>query len=163
MSDLNTQNSVTRRRFLKSQAAIATIGATPLLGAVEALGAPTSAKPSTAPQDYYDKLGVVKIINAAGVFTTYCAATMPASVQLAVEQAAKHPVHLQDLQKRAGEYIAQKLRCEGAVVSCGASSALTLGTAACVQAANNCRPTDIPQEIGGKFPKNEVIVQRAHR
>ena len=33
-----------------------------------------------------------------------------------------------------------------------------------MQAANNCKPTDIPQEIGtARFPKNEVIVQKAHR
>ena len=170
MSDSNTQNSVTRRHFLKSQAAIAAIGATPLLGtAAAALGATTPvtaampAKQSPGLPDYYDKLKVKKIINAAGVFTIYCAATMPPEVEHAIEQAAKHPVHLQELQKNAGEYIAEKLRCEGAVVSCGASSALTLGTAACIQAANKCRPTDIPQEIGGKFPKNEVIVQKAHR
>ncbi len=166
MSNATPRNSVSRRGFLKSQAALATIGAAPLLGAAEALGAPAAPAPAAhaaGQPDYYDKLGITKIINAAGVLTTYCAATMPPSVQYAVDQAAKHPVHLQELQKKAGEYIAQKLHCEGAVVSCGASSALTLATAACVQAANKCRPTDIPQEIGSKFPKNEVIVQRAHR
>ena len=47
--------------------------------------------------DYYDKLGVVKIINAAGVFTTYTGSTMPEICQLAVDQAALHPVHLIDL------------------------------------------------------------------
>ena len=89
---------------------------------------------------------------------------MPQQVQDAVAQAAKHPVFLRELQDAAGEYIAKRLRCEGALVSCGASSALTLATAACIQAANNCKPTDIPQEIGSsRFPKNEVIVQKAHR
>ena len=89
---------------------------------------------------------------------------MPLEVQHAVAQAAKHHVNLRELQTAAGEYIAKRLRCEGALVSCGASSALSLATAACIQAANNCKPTDIPQEIGtSKFPKNEVIVQKAHR
>jgi uncharacterized pyridoxal phosphate-dependent enzyme len=159
MSTLSPQNFFSRRRFLQLQAAIAAFGAAPFLRAGGKV-------PMVAPGgvvDYYDKLGVVKIINAAGVFTVYCGSTMPREVQMAVDQAALHPVHLIDLQVKAGEYIAKQLRCEGAVVSCGAASALTLATAACVQAANGCKPTDIPQEIGGKFPKNEVIVQKAHR
>lgn len=158
------RQGVTRRDFLKSQAAAAAIGALPLLGGAAAAASTPAATPAAGIPDYYDKLRVRKIINAAGVFTTYTGCTMTEQVQAAVAQAAKHPVHLQELQKNAGEYIAEKLRCEGAIVSCGASSALTLATAACVQAANGCKPMDIPQEIGSsRFPRNEVIVQRAHR
>ena len=54
---------------------------------------------------------------------------MPPPVQAAVARAAKHPVRLADLQKAAGEYIAKKLKCEAAMVTAGAASALTLGTA----------------------------------
>ena len=42
--------------------------------------------------DYYDKLGVTKIINAAGTYTFLTASIMPPQVQAAVAQAAKHPV-----------------------------------------------------------------------
>src|ERR1700685_1865236 len=87
-------------------------------------------------EDYYEKLGVAKIINAAGTFTALTASTMPPSVQAAVARAAKHPVRLLELQKAAGEYIARQLRCEGALVTAGAASALTLGTAACMTLAN---------------------------
>src|SRR5207244_960801 len=89
-------------------------------------------------EDYYDKLGVAKIINAAGTYTALTASTMPPSVQAAVARAAKHPVRLADLQKAAGEYIAKKVHCEAALVSDGASSALTLGTAGAVMVANKC-------------------------
>src|SRR5689334_18995985 len=78
-------------------------------------------------EDYYDKLGVTKIINAAGTYTVLTAAVMPPAVQAAVAKAAKHPVHLLELQKKAGEYLAQRLHCEAAMVTAGASSALTLG------------------------------------
>src|SRR5205814_10146680 len=78
-------------------------------------------------EDYYDKLGVAKIINAAGTYTALTASTMPPSVQAAIARAAKHPVRLLELQKAAGEYIARQLRCEGAVVTNGAASALTRG------------------------------------
>lgn len=140
------------------------LAALPMLGgATEALGA-TTTKATGAREDYYSKLNVRKIVNAKGTFTYLTAAVMPPQVQRAVAEAALHPVHLKELQTNAGEYIAKKLRCEGALVSCGASSALTLATAACVQDANQCQPMDIPQNIGSsRFPKNEVIVQKAHR
>src|SRR5262244_2708793 len=112
-------------------------------------------------EDYYDKLGVTKIINAAGTYTALTASTMPPSVQAAVARAAKHPVRLADLQKASGEYLAQKLKCEAALVSAGAASALTLGTAACVMLANKCGIRDIPNEV--PHMKNEVIIQKGHR
>ena len=111
--------------------------------------------------DYYDKLGVTKIINAAGTYTALTASTMPPSVQAAVARAAKHPVRLAELQKASGEYLAQKLKCEAALVSAGAASALTLGTAACVMVANKCGIRDIPNEVS--HMKNEVIIQKGHR
>jgi len=126
-----------------------------------------SAVPSASAEvhpDYYDKLGVTKIINAAGTYTELTSAVMPPSVRAAVAQAALHPVHLRDLQEKAGAYIARKLRTEGCCISCGASSAITLATAASVMAANNCNPLDIPTLIGTpQFPKNEVVVQKIHR
>ncbi len=165
---MSNVKKVTRRGFLQSQAALAAIVATPL-GATAALAAATPAAPAKkatagAGVDYYDKLGVTKIINAAGTYTALTSAEMPPPVREAVAKAALHPVRLAELQRKAGEYIATKLKAEGCCISCGASSALTLATAASVQAANGCRPTEIPSLIGtGKYPKNEVIVQKIHR
>jgi L-seryl-tRNA(Ser) seleniumtransferase len=124
-----------------------------------ALTLPASGAPVA--EDYYDKLGVTKIINAAGTYTFLTASIMPPSVQAAVAQAAKHPVHLAQLQKAAGEYLAKKLQCEGALVTAGASSALTLGTAACMTVAAPSAARRIPNDVNGL--KNEVIVQKAHR
>jgi L-seryl-tRNA(Ser) seleniumtransferase len=143
---------LSRRRFLGwSQAALA-LFARPAFATTENVS-PTD--------DYYQKLGVDRIINAAGTYTYLTASVMPPQVQRAVAQAALHPVVLDDLQKASGEYIARRLRCEGAVVTSGASGALTLATAACIAAANGCRPDQIPQEVATM--KNEVIVQKAHR
>lgn len=113
-------------------------------------------------EDYYSKLGVTKIINAAGTYTILTASTMPPSVQAAVAEAAKHPVRLLELQKKAGEYLAQRLRCEAALVTAGASSALTLGTAACIDVMNNAPIQAVPSKVDG-LQKNEVIIQKAHR
>src|SRR5262245_64131722 len=81
---------------------------------------------TTAAVDYYDKLGVAKIINAAGTYTALTASIMPPQVQAAVALAAKNPVRLGDLQKAAGEYIAKRLQCEAGIVTAGGASALTL-------------------------------------
>src|SRR6185312_14742397 len=100
-------------------------------------------------EDYYEKLGVTKIINAAGTYTFLTASIMPPSVQAAVAEAAKHPVRLGDLQRASGEYIAKRLQCEGALVSAGAASALTLGTAACVTRGNAEAVKQIPADMTG--------------
>jgi L-seryl-tRNA(Ser) seleniumtransferase len=151
----------TRRSFLRwSQSAMALLGASPFLGKTPEAFAASSPTPGAA-DDYYAKLGVETIINAAGTYTYLTAAVMPPQVQRAVAQAALHPVVLKDLQKASGEYIAKRLRCEGAVVTSGASAALTLATAACVASANDIRSCQIPEDV--RDLKNEVIVQKSHR
>jgi L-seryl-tRNA(Ser) seleniumtransferase len=156
--DVNSR-LLSRRRFFRWTSSLAAVlGAAPLYSSPEK----SSASPIPAiGEDYYDKLGVPKIINAAGTYTTLTAACMPPEVLAAVQKAALHPVRLHDLQVKAGEYIAQRLRCEGAVVTSGASGAISLATAACMQYANHISPLDMPQAIDGM--KNQVIVQRAHR
>jgi L-seryl-tRNA(Ser) seleniumtransferase len=123
-------------------------------------------EPAADAVDYYDKLGVIKTINAAGTYTYLTGSLMPPSVQAAVALAAKHPVFLADLQKAAGEYLARQLRSEAAMVTSGAASGVTLATAACLCVANE--PASVPA-TGHAMPtemnglKNEVIVQKAHR
>lgn len=136
----------------------------PLLSFAEGASKPTKA--NGAAVDYYDKLGVTKIINAAGTYTDLTASIMPPEVRRAVDQAALHPVRLRDLQTSAGSYLAQRLQCEAALVSAGAASALTLGTAACVTVANQTKLGDAVMDqipTGAGSLKNEVIVQHAHR
>ena len=160
LTSINANSGLlSRRRFFRWTSSLAALLSTaPLFSSAENLAASPA---SGAGEDYYDKLGVPKIINAAGTYTTLTAACMPPEVLAAVQKAALHPVRLHDLQVKAGEYIAQRLRCEGAVVTSGASGAISLATAACMQYANHISPLDMPQAIDGM--KNQVIVQRAHR
>ena len=125
--------------------------------ATEAVAAPAAAKGV----DYYEKLGLIPFINAAGTYTILSASTMPDEVQAAVALAAKKPVHLLELHEAAGNYLAKKLRCGGALVTSGASAGLTLGTAACITMGNKDAIVNIPTDLSGL--KNEVIVQKAHR
>jgi L-seryl-tRNA(Ser) seleniumtransferase len=142
---------ISRRKFFQLSGTAGLLAATPSIATAEPAG-----------EDYYAKLGVPTIINAAGTYTTMTAACMPPSVLAAVQRAALHPVRLHDLQVKSGEYIARRLQCEGALVTSGASGAISLATAACMQYANpGLGYLDMPQNIDGK--KNQVIVQRAHR
>ena len=111
--------------------------------------------------DYYDRLGVTKIINAAGTYTALTASLMPPQVVAAVAEAAKHPVRLAELQQKTGEYIAKRLQCEAALVTSGAAAALTLGTAACMTVGNQKAVSLLPTDTAGL--KNQVIVQKSHR
>jgi len=145
----------TRRNFFSwTRNALAASG---LLGT-----APATAQAAAASgADYYGKLGVTKIINAAGTYTALTASIMPPQVQAAVAEAARHPVRLAELQQKAGEHIARRLKCEAALVSAGAASALTLGTAACMTVGNKQAVSLLPLETSSL--KNEVIIQKGHR
>lgn len=140
------------RRHLLQAAGIATAGSLVPVAAAAAI---------TGDVDYYSKLGVTKIINAAGTYTYLTAAIMAPPVQRAVALAAHHPVRLKDLQRASGEYIARRLKCEGAVVTSGASAALSLATAACIAALGNLKSNEIP--LTARERGYEVIVQRKHR
>jgi L-seryl-tRNA(Ser) seleniumtransferase len=150
---------LSRRRFFGWASSLtAALGAAPLFSFARNS---SSAMELPEGEDYYAKLGVPTIINAAGTYTTLTAACMPPEVLAAVQKAALHPVRLHDLQHKAGDYIAKRLQCEAAMVTSGASGAISLATAACMQAANHIGPLDMPQAIDGM--KNQVIVQKAHR
>ncbi len=163
--DPSRLKGISRRGFVAAMAALGASWGSGTVAAAEPSrkrAASLGSNQAAAGADFYDKLGVAKIINAAGTYTALTAACMPPEVVAAVSVAAQHPVRLHDLQQRAGEYVARRLRCEGAVVTCGASSAITLATAACMQAANpELQVTDMPQNLGSA--KRQVIVQRAHR
>lgn len=158
----SSRSFFSRRGFFRLSSSLAAgLGLAPFVSSAKAYSSVATSQAAIDGEDYYAKLGVRTIINAAGTYTTLTAACMPPEVLAAVQKSALHPVVLRDLQKKAGEYIAQRLRCEGAVVTSGASGAITLATAACLQYANNCTILDMPQAIDGM--KNQVIVQQAHR
>ena len=139
-----------------------------LAGAVGACAAPalraseaSSGVPPVAGVDYYQKLGVAPFINAAGTYTVFSASTMPDEVQAAIALASRQPVNIMELRDAAGEYLAKRLKCEGALVTSGAAAALTVGTAACITLGNKSAILNIPTDMTGL--KNEVVVQKAHR
>lgn len=154
---------ISRRSLLRDGSQAAVAGGVGLLAGEALLPRVANAAPAPEPGgvDYFEKLGVTPFINAAGTYTILSASTMPPQVQAAVALAAKKPVHLMELHKAAGEYLAKRLRCEAALVTSGAASGIKLATAACVTRGNDSAIVNIPTDMAGL--KNEVLVQKAHR
>src|SRR5215468_8890074 len=151
---------ITRRKLLgKGTQAV-------LAGGVALSGVPSRAERAPAKLafqgvDYYQKLGVTPLINAAGTYTVLSASTMPDEVRAAIALAAQKPVNLTELLDASGAYLAKQLKCEAALVTSGAAAALVVGTAACVSMGNDKAILDIPTDMAGL--KNEVLVQKSHR
>jgi L-seryl-tRNA(Ser) seleniumtransferase len=142
--------TASRRRFLKSMAALP--GAASL--------APGALPAQAPPRDVYRELGVRPLINAAGTYTYLSASLMPAPVREAIESASRHYVNLNELHRAVGKKIAGLLGCEAALVTAGAASALTMGTAACVAGKDPEKIRRLPDTTG---MKNEVIIPKEHR
>jgi len=152
--------AMTRRKFFGTTGqALAASGAAACSGSI--LEARAATRGGAKGVDYYEKLGVTPFINAAGTYTVLSASTMPEEVQAAISIASRHPVQLEELLRASGEYLAKRLQCEAALVTAGAASALTVGTAACVTLGNEQAMVGIPLDMTGL--KNEVIVQKTHR
>jgi len=152
--------SMDRRKFLgRTRQALITGGV--LAYGVTSGEALAKTRPPENGVDYYSKLGVIPFINAGGTFTTYSGSLMPAEVEAAMTGAAHSHVNIEELHRASGEYLARRLHCEAALVTAGAASALTLGTAACITHGNDQAILNLPVDMTGL--KNEVVVQKSHR
>src|SRR5690606_30244463 len=86
---------------------------------------------------------------------------MPPEVIKAISYASLQYVRLEELQEKVGARIAELLKCEAAMVTAGAASAITLGTAAVVTGGDPQKVVMIPNDLTGM--KSEVIIQKSHR
>jgi D-glucosaminate-6-phosphate ammonia-lyase len=148
-----------RRRFLETVSTLPFVGGvgTAILG-----GGAASARLEAAggTPDYFRDLGIRPFINASGTYTAMTASLMPPEVMDAINYASKHYVMLEELQQKVGERIAALVHAEAAMVTSGAASALTLGTAAVLTGSDQQKMVALPDLTG---MKSEVIIQKAHR
>lgn len=114
----------------------------------------------TSYRDYFTELGLRTFINATGTHTYLTGSLMLPEVMQAINYSSKQYVDLNDLQDKVGERIAGLLKCEAAMVTAGAASALTLGTAAIITGKDEEKIHLLPNLPG---PQPEVIIQRRHR
>jgi D-glucosaminate-6-phosphate ammonia-lyase len=148
---------VSRRKLLQALSALPFGGA--LAGS---LGLPEVVEAQVVPpfRDFYKELGVRTLINAAGTHTFLTGSLMLPEVVQAINYASTQYVDLNELQDRVGQRLASLLRAEAAMVTAGAASALTLGTAGIITGTDRQKIIDIPNLPG---PPLEVIIQRRHR
>ena len=123
-------------------------------------GCPGRNVAARAGRDYFRELGIRPFINAAGTYTAMTASLMPEEVVEAIEYASKHYVMLDELQDKVGARIATLVHSEAAMVTSGAASALTLGTAAVLTGTDQQKMVALPDLA---TMKSEVIVQKSHR
>lgn len=112
-------------------------------------------------RDLISELGVRTFINAAGTYTVLTASLMRPEVVAAMAAASTRFVNIDELQEAAGRRVAELIGCDAAMITSGASAALTLGTAACITGKDQdfiLRIPDLSPDM-----KSEVIVQRLHR
>jgi D-glucosaminate-6-phosphate ammonia-lyase len=140
-----------RRRFLEGKLGLALAGGW-------LTGRKAAAEP--AARDFLKELGVREFINAAEPFTALTGSLMPREVQQAWDYAAPKYIRLDELHNAVGRRIAGILGCEAAMVTSGAASALTLGTAACMTGVDREKVRRLPDTAG---MKTEVIIQKSHR
>jgi D-glucosaminate-6-phosphate ammonia-lyase len=110
--------------------------------------------------DIYERLGVTKRINGAGLLTRLGGSLMAHEVLDAMRDAAGSFVDMAELQTRASAIIATYTGAEAGIVTGGAAAAMTLATAACLTRLDVARMERLPDTEG--IP-NEVIMFRAHR
>ncbi len=144
-----------RRDVIKGLATLPMAG----VAAGSAFAAPATSK--VVGRDYFKELGVRTFINAAGTYTALTASFMHPEVLEAYNYASTQYVGLNELQDKVGERIAKLLKCEAAMVTAGAASAITLGTAGVVTGGDGENAVKIPTDMTGM--KTEVISQKSHR
>ena len=148
-----------RRRFLEAVSTVPVIGNVAALVGTGAVRAEASTVMGGAP-DYFRELGVRPFINASGTYTAMTASLMPPEVMEAINYASKQYVMLEELQLKVGERIATLVHAEAAMVTSGAASALTLGTAAVLTGTDQKKMVELPDLT---TMKSEVIIQKTHR
>lgn len=108
------------------------------------------------------ELGIRTFINAAGTYTTMSASLMHDEVMEAIDSSAKEFCMLNEVQDKVGEKIAQMVHAEGAMVTAGAFSALTLGMAGILTGMDQARVKQLPHRLEESGIKSEVILQKGH-
>ncbi len=111
--------------------------------------------------DVYQSIGVRPLINARGTFTIISGSLMLPEVRVAMDAAARHYVHLDELMDAVGARLATLTGAEGGLVTSGCSAALTHATAACVAGGNPDLHIRIPNLAG--FARDEAIIPKHSR
>ncbi len=108
----------------------------------------------------YSELGIKPIINAIGSVTLLGGSTQPEQVIQAMQSAQDMYVPMDELEQKAGDYIAKLFGAEACYITSGAGSALTLTTAAFMAGDDDDLIVKLPDTSG---MKDEILIQSRQR
>ena len=109
---------------------------------------------------FYERLGVRRVINGRSWVTVLGGSLMAAPVRQAMEEASRWFVDMHDLNRKAGDVIAQLTGAEAGLVTAGSANGMMLEAAACMTGTDPAKVDALPHADG---LKNEIIIHRAHR
>src|SRR5712691_1624986 len=141
---------LTRRRLLETAA----------ISPAAAAAATNTSLTASSQSSLYARLGVKPVINGVGVVTVLGGSIMPPEVIRAMEEASRYFISLPELERKVGARIAELLQAPAAMVTCGAASAIAVGTAACLSQGDPAKLRQLPDRQGIRF---EVLQKKSHR
>ncbi len=107
----------------------------------------------------YERLGLRRVLNAAGKMTYLGASAVEPEVAEALATAAQGYVEMDRLLDRAGERIAAATGAEAGMVTCAAAAGIAIGVAACITGADLTLVQQVPQV---PVTRRKVVIQRGH-
>ena len=115
---------------------------------------------STTGSAQFDELGLKRVVNGRSWVTILGGSRMPAEVQQAMADASNTFIDFHELNKRAGEMIAQYTGAEAGLVVAGASAGLLVQAAACMAGSDPEQILKLPDTTG---MKDEILIFENHR
>ncbi len=109
---------------------------------------------------FYEGLGVVPVINAAGSITRLGGSRTRPEVLDLMSQAARVMVNIDDLNRAAGKELARLTGAEAGLVCSGAAGGLVLQAAAVIAGNDPVKMRQLPNTDG---LKNEIVIHTMHR
>ena len=110
--------------------------------------------------DFYRSIGVKSIISASGSTTAYGGSKLRPEVMDAMNRASNAMVNMDQLNRAAGQVLADITGAEAGFVCSGAAGGLVLQAAAVVAGSDPAKMARLPNTDG---MKNEIIIHKSHR
>jgi len=110
--------------------------------------------------DFYEQLGVRRVINAAAAFTLVGGSLMPDEVVEAMRSASGAYIDMHEYHAAAGAYLAKLTNNDAAYITSGCAAALVLGTLGAITKGD---PRLIVRMPEGRGLATEVVMHTVHR
>ncbi|MEO7272630.1 MAG: aminotransferase class V-fold PLP-dependent enzyme [Vicinamibacterales bacterium] len=153
---MTSSNGISRRDLIRTGGVLGGLMALPDVAHAAVQAAASAPGALRAGPEVYASIGVRPLINGRGTFTIISGSTMLPEVRAAMDAAAQHYVHLDELTEAVGARLATLTGAEWGMVSNGCSAALTLAAAACVAGGNPDLHVRLPNLTG--FAKDEAVI-----